>query len=54
MFHKYQRDAEVGLNMKAGEMIFTNEQLMPREVKWFSQSKIHPKPKPLQVILIFL
>lgn len=36
-FHKYQRDSELGRNMKAGEMIFTNEPLMPREVKWFRQ-----------------
>lgn len=25
--------------MKAGETVFTNELLTPREVKWFSQSK---------------
>lgn len=33
------RDSGLGLNMKAGETAFTNELLMPREAKWFSQSE---------------
>lgn len=32
-------DSGIGFNMKAGETVFTNELLTPREVKWFSQSE---------------
>lgn len=39
-FLSYQREIKLGLNVRAGETIFTNEELTPSEFKCFSQGEI--------------